>query len=302
MVRCLIGNRFKPAMIILTALTAFLSVPTFAFADDDAVLLRYKLDAGTKLHYRVKHVAKTQTEINGKEEISNSTTISRRHWDVRDRQGDQMTFDHVLDGVTMNQSIGDADPTQWTSDSDEDVPDAFAAIADKIGSVLSTITINDRGQEVTRQSETKDQPKTDLGMGSLALPLPPEPIAIGESWSVPRQIRVREGEEQKIIKINERYTLDKLQTGIATIIVRSEPITPIRTQAVRAQVVQQMSNGEIRFDVDNGHVVDKRLDWDENVVSFRGPNSSMNYRAQLIETMVSDAEVQQAQRDRTSRK
>lgn len=48
-----------------------------------------------------------------------------------------------------------------------------------------------------------------------------------------------------------------------------------------AQVVQQLSNGIIRFDIDNGHMLSKQLDWDETVIGFQGANSLMEYRIDL---------------------
>ena len=90
----------------------------------------------------------------------------------------------------------------------------------------------------------------------------------------------------KVIKIQERYTLEKVQTGVATLSLRSEPLTPMNEESVRAQVVQQLSNGEIRFDLDNGRMLSKQLDWDETVVGFQGPNSLMEYQAGMSERLL----------------
>jgi len=86
--------------------------------------------------------------------------------------------------------------------------------------------------------------------------------------------------------VRELYTLKKVKTGVATLSVRSQPLTPLNEESVRAQVVQQMSNGEIRFDVDNGYMLSKQLDWDETIVGFQGANSLMEYRARFSEKLV----------------
>ena len=263
-------------------------------ADAATYVLRYKLQPGENIHYEVTHTAKTKTRINGSEETSDMSTTSRRHWDVKTAADQKMTFGHVLDKVAMTQTTDDAPATRWDSSQSIHPPEAFAPIAEKIGTELSTITINPRGQQLDRESDTDTQ--TDLGMGSLTVAFPETPLKIGDSWSVPRQIRVREDNEQKVIKIRELYTLIKVRTGVATLTVRSEPLTPINSQSVAAQVVQHLSNGELRFDIDAGRLIEKRLDWDENVVSFRGPNSEMNYRATLIERMVPDGQVRSARR------
>ncbi len=65
-------------------------------------------------------------------------------------------------------------------------------------------------------------------------------------------------------------------------------LTPIDEESIKAQLVQQLSNGTIRFDVDAGRVLSKQLDWDETVVGFQGANSLMEYRARLTETLVKE--------------
>lgn len=270
-------------------------------AEGQRVQLRYQLQPGEKLHYEVTHTAKTKTKINGQEEVSDMHTVSRRHWDVQSVDGDVMSFDHVLDSVEMTQATGDAEPVRWDSREEAETPAPFTPIADKIGGKLSTIAINTRGQEKNREADQGNQ--TDLGMGSMTIPMPEEPVAVGGSWSVPRQVRVRtEDGEMKVIKIRELYTLEKVKTGVATLSIRSEPLTPIDSQSVQAQVVQQMSNGTIRFDIDKGRMLEKKLDWDENVVSFRGPNSAMQYRATLTERLVPGSVLQQATKETSEKR
>jgi hypothetical protein len=119
------------------------------------------------------------------------------------------------------------------------------------------------------------------------LALPEEALAIGTSWSVPREIKVRDPEGKiKEIKVRDSFTLEKVQTGVATIRVRTEVLTPIEAASVKAQIVQQLSNGTIKFDVDAGRVLSKELDWDETVVGFQGENSLMEYRARVTEKLL----------------
>ena len=60
------------------------------------------------------------------------------------------------------------------------------------------------------------------------------------------------------------------------------------SDAIRAQVIQQLSNGSIRFDLDAGHMLSKELTWDETVVGFQGPESMMEYRARMTERYLAD--------------
>lgn len=276
-------------MIVPTALMLVTALASPAIGQDaEKVLLRYMLEPGEQVRYEVTHVAKTKTRIQGAEETSNVHTTSNRHWNVTAANDGEMTFDHIVDTVAMTQQQGESEEIRWDSASGDAPPPVFEKVAEKMGETLSTISINARGQETSR--EDFGGTKASLGMGSLTLALPEEAIAIGSSWSVPREVNTRTEEgEIKIIKIRELFTLEKVKTGVATISIRSEPLTPIDDETVRAQVVQQLSNGQIRFDVDAGRMLGKQLDWDETVVGFQGPNSLMEYRARLTETLVTEA-------------
>ena len=58
-----------------------------------------------------------------------------------------------------------------------------------------------------------------------------------------------------------------------------------RARAIEAQVVQQMSNGTIKFDIDAGQLISKELQWNESVVGFSGPGSMMTYSARYTESV-----------------
>ncbi len=281
-----------PRILIAVVLT-WLCLVSAGLADQPSdgatYLLRYSLKTGEQLRFEVTHVAKTKTRVQGSEDVTQVHTTSQRRWDVADANELQITFDHLIDAVEMTQQHGQEDELRWDSSGDQEPPAAFASVAEQIGKSLATVTINPGGKEIKREDHAGS--KISLGMGSLTLALPEEPIMVGHSWIVPREVQCRtEDGEVKTIKINERYTLDKVQTGVATLSVRSEPITPIKQETVRAQVVQQLSNGVIRFDIDNGRMLSKQLDWDETVVGFQGANSMMEYRAKLTETLLDDVE------------
>ena len=278
-------NRLIAAAVIL----AINCLPAIAedSADDEApkYLLRYQLNAGQNLHYEVTHVAKTKTRIRGAEELSQVHTVSQRHWEVAAANDSEMTFNHVVDAVEMTQQQGDAKEIRWNSESGEKPPALFKRVSDQIGATISTITISPLGTETKRENNIGST--ASLGMGTLAIAFPEKSIAVGESWSLPREVKARtENGEIKVIKIRELYTLNKVKTGVATLAVRSQPLTPLNEESLRAQVVQQMSNGEIRFDLDNGYMLSKRLDWDETIVGFQGANSLMEYRARFSERLV----------------
>lgn len=251
----------------------------------ETYLLRHQLNPNQKIRYEVTHVAKTKTRINGTEEIANVHTTSVRSWDVREVQPSKMTFDHQIESVSMTQQNGDQKEVRWDSVSGEQPPSIFSVVAEQIGKPLATVTINEKGDEIHRESHAGS--KSSLGMGALTLSLPAESVAIGTRWTVPSEIRARTDDGLvKVIKIRQVYTLKKVKAGVATIDVKSETLTPITKESIKAQVVQQLSNGSIRFDIDNGYLLGKELNWDETVVGFQGAGSMMEYRARMTEELV----------------
>nr|WP_146390455.1 DUF6263 family protein [Allorhodopirellula solitaria] len=258
-----------------------------AKSEDATYQLRHQLSPEQTIRYKVTHVAKTKTRMNGTEEIANVYTTSVRSWKVQNVNEQEITFDHQIDSVEMTQQNGDKDEIRWDSRTGEKPPAAFRVVADQIGTPLATVTIDAKGTELDRESHAGS--KASLGMGSLTLSLPADPVAIGDKWTVPSEIKARTDDQQvKTIKIRQVYTLKKVSAGVATISVKSQTLTPIHSESLRAQVVQQLSDGSIRFDVDNGYLLSKQLDWDETVVGFQGPGSMMEYRAKMNEELIND--------------
>ena len=264
-------------------------------SEADKYTLRYRFDGSETVRYEVTHVAKTKTRLRGAEEVSQVHTVSEKVWKFQSATStDKMTFDHSVSKVELMQQTGDKPEIRWNSESGSEPPTEFEKVAEQLGTPLSTVSINGRGQEIERKTHAGSE--SQLGMGGLTIALPAEPIAIGGGWSVPREVKVRgEGGEIKSMKVRELYTLEKVETGVATFSIRSEVLTPIEDESIKAQLVQQLSNGSIRFDIDGGRVLSKQLDWDETVVGFQGPNSLMEYRARLTEK-IADGPVRTAKR------
>lgn len=254
-------------------------------AESEKYTLRYRFKAAETVRYEVIHIAKTKTRLRGAEEVSQVHTVSEKVWTFQPgTELGRMTFDHSVAKVELMQQTGEKPEIRWSSDSGSEPPAEFATVAEQLGTPLSTVSINPRGEEVDRTTHAGSE--AQLGMGGLTLSLPEDPIAIGGSWFVPREVKVRAvSGEVKSMKVREVYTLDKVQTGVAALTVRSEVLTPMEDESVKAQLVQQLSNGSIRFDIDAGRVLSKQLDWDETVVGFQGANSMMEYRARLTETI-----------------
>ncbi len=251
--------------------------------------IRYKLQAGETLISKVTHFAETKTRMAEHDEASSSRTVSTKAWDVQsvDNEGN-MTFEYRIDAVSLAQTVGEGEELKYDSQVDTEIPDIFKQVAATIAKPLAVVTINPRGQVVKRD---KEQKAPMLGMGELTIPLPDDLVAIGGQWSVPREMRVKlESGAFKTIKVRELYTLEKVSAGVATIRIETQPLTPVHDPAVESQLIQQLSKGTLKFDLDRGRLISKKLDWSDEVVGFRGPDTALRYDAEFTEELQIDTE------------
>lgn len=294
-------NRFNARhFTIALTLTLLLGGVSAVRAQTDQHQLRYKLQAGETIVSRVVHVAETRTKMSEHDEDSTSRTTSEKAWEVKSvaPNGD-MTFEYRINSVHLTQSVGDGEELTFNSESGGEVPDMFKQVAETVKKPLATITINAQGQVVDRDKELKTP---QLGIGELTLPLPKEPVAVGGQWSVPRELRVKlDSGIFKKIKVRELYTLAKVSAGVATISIVTQPLTPVNDPSIESQLIQQLSKGEIKFDIDRGRLIRKQLDWSEEVVGFRGPETSLRYDAKFTEELITDSK-RTANRETTERK
>lgn len=247
-------------------------------------LFRYKLEPGLIISSEVTHLAKTITKIDAAEQNSDSRTVSQKIWEVTKVAEGETTFEYKILEIDMSQRIGAESEIRYSSKSGQAPEVQFKAAADSVGRVISTVTIDEQGMIIARSDETNPP---NLGMGDITLPVPKKPIAVGATWEIPREIRIRrEDGTVKTVRFRELFKLEKVSAGVATIAVRSEMLTAISEPKEEAQVLQQLSNGTIKFDLDAGRMISKELGWDKVVVGFSGAGSVMDYSARLEEQVL----------------
>jgi hypothetical protein len=173
---------------------------------------------------------------------------------------------------------------RYNSREDKEPPAEYQHVAKSLQVPLAVVTIDEHGTILKRENQSHHP---DLGFGGLVLPLPRGEVPLGHTWAVPHELKVRLPDGlHKSIKTRLQYRLEKVQTGVATISVTTQVLTPLHDARVEAQLVQQLSKGEIKFDIDAGRILSKRLDWDENVIGFNGSDSNMKYLARFTEELI----------------
>ncbi len=238
--------------------------------------LKYKLSEGAQFRWTVEHVQTTKTSINEYTEIASSRTDSVTQWRVIsvDSLG-RATLVQTIESIKFWQRVGAGEPVAYDSTADPKPPTEFATEAKKIGLPLPAITVHTDGQ--IAQSDAH-QSHYDFGAGSFWIPLPDRPIPVGQKWSIPNELIAKDDDgSYKRIKTQVEYQLQSVDGHLAKIRFDTQVLTPINSPAVQSQICQQMTHGQVEFDMATGVLVRKKVNWNEKVVSFNRAGSVTHY-------------------------
>ena len=108
-----------------------------------------------------------------------------------------------------------------------------------------------------------------------------------------------DGAETRTLTVKNRYQLDKVEKGVATISVQTV-LPPVNDPRICAQLVQRMAKGTLRFDIAAGRLISQHTDLDEQVIGFSGPNSNLQYVGRFSEELLVD-DTQAAKTGRVNR-
>lgn len=285
--------------------TAKLQAAAKKIAGEQTYDLHYKLSPGENVRWKIVQLQTVETKIRGTESLAKMRSVSKKLWAVSDVDAaGNITFAHKVESADMWSSLSGQDEVRYNSETDQEVPPEYEDVAKSIGKPLATITMNRYGRLVER--DDKHKPFHAPGLGDFAVPLPEEPVKTGASWQTQEDVKVRlDATRFQTIKTRQVYTLEKVEAGLATINVRTELLTPVNDPKVESQLVQRLTHGTIKFDVDAGRLISKQLDLDKTVIGFSGAESSMSYLARFTEELLPASEAATAKKpasDATSTK
>lgn len=263
--------------------------------------LRYQFRPGEVVRTKVLQQVRLDTTIAGSTQVAETTSGSVKIWKIADVDDKGQTkFEYSVDRVDMRQRVTGRQEVVYNSETDENPPPGFEMVAKSVGVPLSEITIDGAGRIVKRIEKRPNAPSDSQG-NQMVVPLPEEPVAIGESWNVPVDVPITlEGGAVKIIKTRQHYTLEKVSHGVATISVATQILTPVNNPKIQSQLVQRLTKGTIRFDIDAGRVLSQLIELDERVLGFSGNESSLHYLGRFTEEYV-PAEEKTAARPKTGK-
>ena len=246
--------------------------------------LRYRFHAGETIRYKVVHLVTIETTIKGTKQEVKTRSISTKAWKVQQPEEEgRITFVHMVENVDMSQQVTGRKAVRYNSKTDKEPPQQYQHVAQSLDVPLTTITIDAHGKIIQRKDARKQ-----LGMGGrIVMPLPGRPVKIGARWFDPLLVKVKLKDGRvKQVKTRQQYRLEKVTDGIATISVHSQLLTPVDDPKVKIHLVQRLTHGTIQFDIEAGRVISQKLDLNERVIAFNGPESMMQYVGQFREELL----------------
>lgn len=276
---------FKTLLIGCLILSSALNVG----AAEKKVTLAYKFRRGEVLRYAVKHSADIETTIEGTRQQAETTSESVKAWKVTDvLPNGQIEFVHVVESVRMSNRVPNRAKTEYDSQRDKIPPPGFEQAARAVGVPLSVIRIKPSGEIVSREQK-HPQPEVTEDM-PITLRLPDDPVSVGEEWDENFDVAMdqKSGEKQQV-RTRRVCRLDAVETGIATIAVEYQVLTPV-SSFVESQLVERMAKGTVRFDIARGRIVSQHQEVDRRIIGFSGDSSLMHFVSRLEERLLKPQE------------
>ncbi len=248
--------------------------------------LQYKFQAGEVIRWEVVHRAVVDTTIQGSNQTAETRSTSIKMWKVTgvSLKG-EVALVHSVESIDMWQKTQGRPEVRYNSQTDDQVPAGYEEIAEAVGVPLTVVTLDRHGNVLSREEKHKQSNPSNV---PLTIPLPADPVSIGYSWSVPSDFEViLKGGSSRKIQTKEKFKLEKISDGVATISVETQVVTPLNDPAIEAQLVQRLTNGTLKFDLEQGRVISQQLDLDRRIVGFSGAASSMHYVTRFTEDLMS---------------
>jgi hypothetical protein len=264
---------------------------------DGKHLLRYKFAMGEVLRYDVRHATNIRTTIDESTQQALTQSDSVKSWRVTDvLPSGEIEFVHVVEWVRMSNEAPQQPAHVYDSRKDAKPPRGFEQASRAVGVPLSVIRIAGDG-EVRFREEKHPQPKPSEDM-PITLRLPKERVAVGDKWNHPYDVPAERKSGAKLqVRTRRVCKLREVKNGLAVIDVEYQILTPVEPY-VRAQLVERLTKGTVRFDIEHGRILEQEHNVDNRILGFAGKASSMHYVSRLTERLVKEdriaSKIQQA--------
>jgi len=219
-------------------------------------------------------------------QVAETVSTSTKAWRGKEGTPDgKITVEHVVENVDMWQQLSGRKAIRYNSRTEKQPPHGFEDLAQSLNKPLSILTMDPQGKVVhIKRLPVKAAAATNPNESRVTIPFPTEAVPVGHVWSVPQDVDVSlpNGMNRRI-KVMQRFSLEDVKTGVATIRVESQILTPVDDPALESQLLPWLSTGSVRCDIDAGRILSQQIDIDRRIIGFRGPTSSLHYVTRFTE-------------------
>lgn len=174
------------------------------------------------------------------------------------------------------------------------VEKAVAQAGNVIVGDKSSIQTDAKVQQAVAHSTPKSAEASDAV--TFLMPLPENPVAVGDTWRelIPVNVRVTE-EISRQINILRTFRLDSVENGLATISFRSSVEAAVKSPTMRSQLIKATPKGTLTLDIERGVMVKREIRYDETVLNAIGANSVVLCHGKSIEELLEETAPDAAQ-------
>lgn len=272
--------------------------------------LAFKFHPQQVVRYAVSQQFEITTQLSGETETAKNSSEWKRHYkvtgvDATTGAGDlELSIDWVHMVASFENGNSDPEPIEFQSDDPDKHPEKYKHILETVGKARAAIRFSAQGkplkvlwgapQQAAGPNTTAQAPQPAHGTGpettpeTYFLPLPEQPVAIGEAWKERFDILARDSGKNLVrVTIQRTYKLAAVKDGLATIEFRTAILTPIQDPSIAGQLIQREVSGKLLLDIERGLVLSRESGVENSVLNPFGQKSSMYaksvYRERLLE-------------------
>jgi len=255
--------------------------------------LAYTFTPGQVVHLQSNYHAQMTVNFKEAKQIDKNKSKLWKHYTVvavsEDGAG---TLELQLDKAHQEAQFGNHPPEVFKSDDPKFHHRKFRDTLKKIGRPTALIDYSAQGKLLkvvdpaggNKVAARKLPPQDHQG---FLIPLPSEPVSVGETWKDPYQqsVRIKKGLFRTIDMLRV-YKLKSVEGDLATIEFKTVILTPVNNKEILVQLIQRQTGGTMVFDMKQGLIVEKLITVNESVVNAFGPGTFMQAVTKLTESTV----------------
>lgn len=259
-----------------------------AAAEPQTYQLRFKFIPQQELYYVTQNDAEYLVEQALARETVPHTSMNIRHIKVLDLNPDgSANVELIMDRARMTANNGGVQSLYDSRDAAH-VPTEFAHVHLLIGRPLAA-QLTPLGKVSPPKDASAVDKTTNVEQYDLLFLLPEQPIAIGDAWTDRFEVSIFIAAESMLrrqIKMERRYKLKSVENGIATISQVTVPLSPLHDPFQESQLIQRKPSGTLKFDIEQGCLIDRQFQIDEKVVGYSGPGSALTVKVIKVDRQV----------------